>query len=282
MSNRAAPAGDIEAPSWSGWTASRRINSPTRTRQPRRPTCSPARLDELTTRSAAPPRPAPAAESLPVALLLDDEDEAAEEDSPLVLEPVRPPARRRPRRPEPEPEGQPEERPRPREERRPVYAEIVRLRRVLAVWARLRALLDDPEATLARRADVVALMGRLAELRPLLPGVRDVAGQPGRPGGIVAALARQHLVIDTFRNLLPGQRIALADDCRAAHFALSVRYADLRDLVRRAARKGFCRRLVRPVARAAWRRPEWIALLIGAAALAVAFVRSATGTLAIP
>jgi hypothetical protein len=157
---------------------------------------------------------------------------------------------------------------------REVYAELARVRKVLRVWERARPYLADTERTFTRRTDSVALMGCLAELRPLLPTVTDLIGQPNKPGGIVAALARQRLGFDTFRSLLPSQREALAKDFRAAHYRLSGYYDDLRDEVRRRTEKGFGRRVWAPTVRHLINYPEWALIPIGMVLLAVAAVRS--------
>jgi hypothetical protein len=117
-------------------------------------------------------------------------------------------------------------------------------------------------------------MGCLAELRPLLPTVSDLVGQPNRPGGIVAALARQRLAFDTFRSLLPSQREALAKDFRSAHYRLSGYYNDLRDEVRRRTEKDWVRRVWDPTVRHLIDYPEWALIPAGLLLLAVAAIRS--------
>jgi hypothetical protein len=148
------------------------------------------------------------------------------------------------------------------------------VRKVLRVWKRARPYLTDTDRTFARRTEALALMGCLAELRPLLPTVTDLVGGPHRPGGIVAALARQRLVFDTFRSLLPTQREALAKDFRAAHYRLSGYYDDLRKEARRKNAKGWTRTTLKPLLRYLADRPEWFFVPFALAALAVAVARS--------
>ncbi len=109
--------------------------------------------------------------------------------------------------------------------RRDFYRSIVRIRRVLRIWERLRAYLDDPEKTFDRRIDTIAFMSCLAELQPLLPSVADLVGGPNQPGHLVAALARQQLVVEMFRSLLPSQRLALTRDCQSAHYCAARKIA---------------------------------------------------------
>jgi hypothetical protein len=163
---------------------------------------------------------------------------------------------------------------RPQSPKRELYAELARVRKVLRVWKRARPYLTDTDRTFARRTEALALMGCLAELRPLLPTVTDLVGGPHRPGGIVAALARQRLAFDTFRSLLPTQREALAKDFRAAHYRLSGYYDDLRKEARRKNEKGWTRTTLKPLLRYLADRPEWYFVPFALAALAVAVARS--------
>ena len=198
-------------------------------------------------------------------LSLPDEDEIddeprAEKDSLPLLEPAElPPIRRIDLI---------------REEHRKIYAEIVRFRRVLEVWERLRVYLDDPDKMFSRRTETVAFMVCLSDLRPLLPTVADAIGDTGQPGHLVGVLARQQLVVEMFRSLLPSQRDALAQDCRRAHYFLVERCKLLREDIRRRTAKNFARRVMRPAFRQVFHRPEWAFLALGVAALVVAFVRS--------
>jgi hypothetical protein len=162
----------------------------------------------------------------------------------------------------------------PKSPRRQLYADLARVRKVLRVFDRARPYLTDADRTFNRRTDLLALMGCLAELRPLLPTVEDLIASPKRPGNLVAALARQRLMFDTFRSLLPDQRDALARDFRAAHYRLAGYYDDLRDEARRLTEKDFTRSVVNPLLRYVADHPEWIVLPFALFALAVAIVRS--------
>jgi hypothetical protein len=161
-----------------------------------------------------------------------------------------------------------------RKYRRRLYAELVRIRRVLHIWEQLRSYLDEPEKAFSRRTDTVAFMNLLADLRPLLASVQDLVGSSGQAGNLIAVLSRQQLVVEMFRSLLPSQRDALARDCQAAHYVLMERYRDIRDELRTLTAKGFRRRIWWPMLRQMIARPEWFLLMIGVAALAIAFLRS--------
>jgi hypothetical protein len=231
--------------------------------------------------------PAPPADEepiLPEAILLQElEEEPDVDDEPEILEPLQPPelpaailvpvlppvarleeddrdADRRPRR--------------PKSPRRELYADLARVRKVLRIFERARPFVTDPDRTIAKRTDALALMGCLAELRPLLPTVTDLIATGHRPGSIVAALARQRLMYDTFRSLLPGQRDSLAKDFRAAHYRLAGYYDELRDEVTRMNRKDWMRTVGRPVMKYLADHPEWLLAPVALTALAIAVARS--------
>lgn len=161
-----------------------------------------------------------------------------------------------------------------REQRRKLYAKIVRVRRVLRVWQRLREFLEDPNRAFSRRTEIVAFMACMSELRPLLPTVDDLVGGPDLPGSLIAALTKQQLVVEMFRLLLPSQRGALAQDCRLAHDELLGSYHRLREEIRKRTAKPFARRVWHPMRRAMIARPEWILLLFGIVALMISLFRS--------
>jgi hypothetical protein len=163
---------------------------------------------------------------------------------------------------------------RPRSPRRDLYADLARVRKVLRIFERARPFITDADHTFTKRMDSLALMGCLAELRPLLPTVTDLIASGRRPGNIVAALARQRLMFDTFRSLLPDQHENLARDFRAAHYRLAGYYDDLREDVRRLTEKDWTRSVGRPVMKYLAEHPEWLVFPVGVLALAIAVVRS--------
>ena len=119
---------------------------------------------------------------------------------------------------------------RPLSPRREIYADLARVRKVLRIFERARKYATDPDRTFQKRTDALALMGCLAELRPLLPTVSDLIASRVIARQHVATLARQRLMYETFRSLLPSQRDGLAKDFRAAHYRLAGYYDDLREI----------------------------------------------------
>jgi hypothetical protein len=245
---------------------------PRKSRPPEPGTPTVYALDEEQSESEALPDAILIPEFVEEPLPLPPEEDAEESDDETytgVAEEFR-------RRPELDEEPEPDEREwdEGRAYRRGLYAELVRLRRVLHLWEQVRAYLDDPEKTFARRTDTIAFIARLTELRPLLDAVAEYVGGTNQPGSLLAMLTRQQLGVDTFRSLLPSQRDALAKDCRSAHYVLEDEYRRLRKYVRSLNVKGFKRRVWRPFLRQLVARPEWLLLFFGVVALVVAFVRS--------
>jgi len=165
-------------------------------------------------------------------------------------------------------------RPDAKQQRREIYRQIVRVRKVLRVWERLKLWLADPTHPLNRRVDSIAFAGLLNELRPLLPTVNEMVGNPDKPGKLVAALARQGLASETFRGLLPSQREALAADWIAGRAELVRVQRRLRDEVNHMIDKPWSVRIGWPIVRNLSKAPELIFLALGSFALLVALIRS--------
>lgn len=127
--------------------------------------------------------------------------------------------------------------------RRWVYRRLAAVRRAQRGWARVGAVLGDPDDPADTPARVMVLLEAVRAARPALDAVGGIMGGVGEPGGVAAAVVRQPLVLDTFRRLLPDQRHALALDWRRGRDALAREYRWLRRL----AAQGRARR-------AGWRR----------------------------
>ncbi len=231
---------------------------------------------------------------LPLAIVLPDLDDEAdpEDEPPIVLEPIVEPMAEPPPLPKkrtkvaenlPEAILLPPEAPapsrrkksaRPSSRRRERYADAVRVRRVLAICERARPYFTNHEHRFAQPQDAVGLIACLTELRPLLPTVDDLIGGNGEPGNLLASIARQRLMIDTFRNLLPSQRERLAKDFRAAHYRLANYYHNVRQDIVFANAKGSWREYGVPLLRYYAKYPELGLIPMGILALVVAVLRS--------
>lgn len=158
--------------------------------------------------------------------------------------------------------------------RRWIYARLALVRKALRAWDKLRPVLADPSDPLDRPGRVLALMTAAVEVRPLFGKLKGIVGGVGEPGGVVAAVVSQRLVLDTMRVLVPSQRQALAIDWRRGHTELQQEYARLRAMSRagRDAPRG------RTQGVALWRwvadTPELILIVLGVVAVFVAMARS--------
>lgn len=160
-----------------------------------------------------------------------------------------------------------------REHRRQLYGQLVQVRRVLRAWEQLRPYFADPQHPADRRADTLALTEALIALRQALSAENQLVGQPGEPGHRVVLLARQQMSIQTFRALLPSQRIALAEDWEAGRLRLRKHAYLLREEARSSLVKGWGRRVLRPLGRRLVQAPEWSLVVLAVVALVIAVSR---------
>src|SRR5262249_34506942 len=114
--------------------------------------------------------------------------------------------------------------PTPPSSRRWIYARLALVRRTLRGWDKLRSILGDPEDPIDRPGRVLLLLEAVQSVRPHLPALAGVVGGVNEPGGVVATIVRQPLLLDTIRRLLPDQRHALAIDWRRGQRELQNEY----------------------------------------------------------
>jgi hypothetical protein len=161
--------------------------------------------------------------------------------------------------------------PRP-DDRRALYRQLVRARRLLWAWDRVGKYLAEPDRRLVRRSDAVELVRQLQVIRDSIDEATPLGELVGEPGALVLALSRQPLFTQTFRSLLSGQRAALADDWRAGRAAVAANRRVLRWRLRARRRRpslrtfGTGRSLVAD-------HPDVMLLLLGLSALLLAIYR---------
>jgi hypothetical protein len=180
-------------------------------------------------------------------------------------------------------EGVPVERPAvrpwptPPSSRRWIYARLALIRKAQRGWNRLGPILGDPQDPIDRPGRVLLLLDAVASIRTHLTALTGVVGGLGEPGGIVASIVNQPLLLDTIRRLLPDQREALAIDWRRGQVELQREHARLRRLARetRARADG----VPRLPASVRWLRdfPELLLVALALFALFIALARSAIG-----
>lgn len=163
------------------------------------------------------------------------------------------------------------------ESRRWIYARLAVFRRAVRAWDQLRPTVGDAEARLPRAANVLVLLEAVAAIRPFLPQLQGVIGGFGEPGGTVAAVATQPLLLPTFRALLPDQRQALGLDWKKARTELRREYRRLRRLAGGRGTRGRRSRPIRAIVRWLRETPELVIVLVGVVGLALALFRGALG-----
>jgi hypothetical protein len=122
--------------------------------------------------------------------------------------------------------------PTPPSTRRVFYRRLAFLRKCRRAWLKLRPVFLDPHDPLDRPGRVLLLLQGAEAVRPLLADLAGVAGGLGEPGGSVAAIFRQPLILDTIRRLLPDQRERVAADWRAGLQAIDHEYDRVRQVAR--------------------------------------------------
>ncbi|MDB5308246.1 MAG: hypothetical protein JWO38_2448 [Gemmataceae bacterium] len=161
--------------------------------------------------------------------------------------------------------------------RRWIYARLALLRRALRAWERLRPVLGDPQDPIDRPGRVLAMLEAAAGVRPLLPSLRGVVGGAGEPGGVVAAVVGQPLILDTLRRLLPDQRQAVAIDWRRAQVELQNEYSRLRGRARESRTRPAGARGGPVLLRWVMETPEIALVVLAALAVGIALLRGAPG-----
>jgi hypothetical protein len=161
--------------------------------------------------------------------------------------------------------------------RRWIYTRLALIRRAIRVWEQLRPVLADPREPFDRPARALVLLEAVRDVRPLLPRLRGVVGDAGRPGGAVAALLCQPSLFDTIRSLLPDQRQAVAIDWRRGQVELQQEYRRLRGLSRAGREPRTGPSGPRLFARWVWETPELILVVLATVAVFVALIRGAAG-----
>jgi hypothetical protein len=161
--------------------------------------------------------------------------------------------------------------------RRHLYARLALLRKARQAWQRLGPILGNPDDPVDRPVRLLILLEAVGAVRPLLSGLRGVIGGIGEPGGMIAAVVRQPLVLDTFRRLLPSQRTSLAIDWKQAERQLEQEYARLRQIVHRNRERRAGARSGLVFLRWISASPEVLLVVLVGVLLFLALIRAATG-----
>jgi len=162
--------------------------------------------------------------------------------------------------------------------KRALYYRIARTRRLLWAWEQSGKYLNHPTRRLTRIPEAAEFNAQLKTIRDLLRSFPPILGGAGQPGYYVVILARQHLVVPTFRALLPSQREDLARDWRDGRALLRAHRQFLREELRALRQKSRWGRFVRAVRAFVDDQPGVLLLLLALLALSIAVCLSFTPT----
>jgi hypothetical protein len=162
--------------------------------------------------------------------------------------------------------------------KRALYARIAHTRQLLRVWEQAGKYLGQAKRRLTRPDEETLLVNQLADLRELLEDFPAFLGQPGQPGQHVAAIARQQLILQTFKILDGHQRDALARDWRAGRTLLTSHRHFLRQELQAMRKRSGWGRAIRAIRALINDHPGYVILALGLIALLVALFHYLTGS----
>jgi hypothetical protein len=154
---------------------------------------------------------------------------------------------------------------------RDLYFRIRRTRELLYAWDQAGKFLDHPTRRLARSAGAAFLTRQLGLVLERLRSFPPLLGEAGQPGAYVLALARQPLIVPTFRSLLLSQRETLARDWRDGRKLLIAYRCFLRQELHSLRRRSCWGRMRRALS-ASFRDHPWLGRLLLFLGLAVAAI----------
>jgi len=144
------------------------------------------------------------------------------------------------------------------DDRRKGYRRIVYLRKLLRAWIALQPVVAVPSEPLASAEMVYRTLVGFADLRELLRRGKARYHALDSAGGSVLALAGQAHAAMVLRELLPGQRQALAMDWATAKASLDAQIAAVRRSLKRPRRHPGLADLGRSFGHTLQQNPEWI------------------------
>lgn len=145
-------------------------------------------------------------------------------------------------------------------------------RQLLWHWKQVGKYLDKPQKRLTRIVEANDLTSHLASILELLPRFPPLLGRGGQPGYLVIALARQQLIIPTFRALKPEQRQILAQHWRDGRSLLTWHLDYLREELVNWRRRSHFGRFMRATGSAVREKPEIVLIALAVGALIMSLI----------
>ncbi len=154
--------------------------------------------------------------------------------------------------------------------KRALYRQKAQMQRLLWAWEQAGKYLSQRTRRWITPAEATDLAHLMTEIRQLLPAASPLMDQPGKPGHLVGTLARQTMIVETYRTLLLSQRTALAGDWQAGYQYLWAQRQELQEKLRALCKKNLPHQTIRTVRRLITHHPELVLLLAGLGALLLA------------
>lgn len=154
--------------------------------------------------------------------------------------------------------------------KRALYYRIARTRELLWAWEQAGKYLANPKRRLTKATEAVELTRQLGRIRDRLYRFPPILGGAGQRGYFVAILARQAMIVPTFRTLLSSQREELARDWQAGRDIILSHRQFLRRELHALRRKSWLARLLRAARALVNDHPGKVLIVLGAAALLIA------------
>src|SRR5204862_7206378 len=129
-------------------------------------------------------------------------------------------------------------------------------------WKDVGKYLAKPTKRLTRLSEATELSRHLATILELLPGFPPLLGSAGQAGYLVIVLARQPLIVPTFRSLSLPQREILAQHWQDGHALLFDHRRFLREELRKVRHKSVIGRWFRAAYATVADQPEALLLLL--------------------
>lgn len=153
---------------------------------------------------------------------------------------------------------------------RALYFRIAQTRELIWHWKEAGKYLGKPNKRLTRLSEATELSRHLAGIMEILPEFPPLLGNAGQPGYLVIVLARQPLIVPTFRSLRLEQREILAQHWQTGYDLLLQHRRFLREELRKVRTKTTMGRWLRAAYAAVADQPEALLLLLALIALNLA------------
>lgn len=151
--------------------------------------------------------------------------------------------------------------------KRALLDHVLLVRQMREAWSGAGRYLSRSTRPLTKPAEATDLLTHMGRIRALLEPLDGLLGQAGQPGYLVAALARQPLIVPTLQTLLPSQRAALARDWQSGLERLKDHLVYLRTELRANRRRSGLEQGVRALLVLLRDRPGLLLFALGVVAL---------------